>query len=99
MARRAAPVASGVGSSMTATGGEEAAELQRLLSATIAELFDARALAAQLDRRRGQRRVGTDSVIEDLREGYGRRHDDTCKLTTCQCGEWDPTTKRYVVAP
>ena len=28
-----------------------------------------------------------------------RRHDDTCNLATCQCGAWDPETKRYAVQP
>jgi hypothetical protein len=75
---------------------EESAELERLLSATVGELFDARALAAQLDRRTGPRRLGTDSVIDDLRKQYGRRHDDTCKLSVCQCSAgWDPATRRY----
>lgn len=36
---------------------------------------------------------------EDRRKSYGRRHDelDTCNKATCQCGEWNPTTKRYEV--
>ena len=64
-------------------------------------------------RRQGERRVDTDSAevlsrtllidprisSEDRRKSYGRRHDDlgTCNKTTCQCGEWNPTTKRYEV--
>jgi hypothetical protein len=28
-----------------------------------------------------------------------RRHSDTCNLATCQCGAWDPETKRYAVQP
>ena len=80
----------------------EALELERALAAVTAELFDAMAKAAQLDHREGpkERRIlSTDSrELRELRSGYGRRHDDTCKLTTCQCGKWDPTTKRYVVS-
>lgn len=36
---------------------------------------------------------------EDRRKSYGRRHDDlgTCNKATCQCGEWNPTTKKYEV--
>ena len=37
-------------------------------------------------------------VLVRLRQNYGRRHDDTCNLKTCQCGEWDPETKRYEAA-
>jgi hypothetical protein len=78
----------------------EALEAERALAATTAELADALALAAQLDRRTGPRRVSTDAwVLSDLRVNYGRRHDDTCRLSTCQCGKWDPATRRYVVAP
>jgi hypothetical protein len=38
-------------------------------------------------------------ATEDRRKSYGRRHDDlgTCNKATCQCGEWNPTTKRYEV--
>lgn len=78
----------------------EALELERSLAAVTAELFDARALAAQLDRRTGPRRLGKDSnELYELRQGYGRRHDDTCKLSVCQCGQWNPTAKRYETAP
>jgi len=54
----------------------EALELERALAATTAELADALAFVAQLDRRTGPRRLGTDSVIHDLRKDYGRRHDE-----------------------
>ena len=38
-------------------------------------------------------------TAEDRRKSYGRRHDDldTCNKATCQCGEWNPTTKKYEV--
>jgi hypothetical protein len=76
----------------------EALELERALAACTAELFDARALAAQLDRRTGPRRVGTDSVLRDLRANVGRRRTDQCG-PTCQCSAgWNPETRRYEVA-
>jgi hypothetical protein len=78
----------------------EALETERALAATTAELADALALAAMLDRREGpnERRVlSTDSrELFELRQGYGRRHADTCKLSVCQCGQWNPAIKRYV---
>ena len=77
----------------------EALELERALAAVTAELADAMALVAQLDRRKGPRRVTEAAwVLVRLRQNYGRRHDDTCNLKTCQCGEWDPETKRYEAA-
>jgi hypothetical protein len=76
----------------------EALETERCLVATTAQLADALILIAQLDRRTGPRRLGTDSVIHDLRKDYGRRHDDTCKLSVCQCGQWNPTARRYELA-
>jgi hypothetical protein len=64
-------------------------------------------------RRQGERRIDIDSAeimrthltndprltYEDRRKSYGRRHDDlgTCNEATCQCGEWNPITKRYEV--
>jgi hypothetical protein len=55
------------------------------------------------DRPRPDRRV---SGIADRRREVNaelaaahRRHDDTCNLATCQCGAWDPETKRYAVQP
>ena len=64
-------------------------------------------------RRQGERRIDIDSAkimhchltndprisTEDRRKSYGRRHDelDTCNKATCQCGEWNSTTKRYEV--
>jgi hypothetical protein len=78
----------------------EALETERCLVATTAQLADALILIAQLDRRTGPRRVSTASwVLRDLRANVGRRHDDTCRLSVCQCGEWDPTARQYVVAP
>jgi hypothetical protein len=75
----------------------EALEAERALAATTAELADALALAAMLDRRTGPRRLGGDSSqLFELRQNYGRRHADTCKLSVCQCGQWNPTAKRYV---
>jgi hypothetical protein len=76
----------------------EALEAERALAATTAELADALILVTQLDRRRGPRRTtGGVETLRDLRENYSRRHDDTCRLAVCQCGEWDPAARRYVV--
>jgi hypothetical protein len=54
-------------------------------------------LVAQLNRRRGPRRTTTGiEVLRDLRADYGRRHDDTCKLSVCQCSDgWNAETRRY----
>jgi hypothetical protein len=30
-----------------------------------------------------------------LAEAMHRRHDDTCNVATCQCGSWNPETRRY----
>jgi hypothetical protein len=77
----------------------EALEAERALAATTAELADALALAAMFNRRIGPRRLSTEPwTLSDLRADYGRRHDDTCRLSTCQCGAWNPTTRRYEVA-
>lgn len=80
----------------------EALETERCLVATTAQLADALILIAQLDRRTGPRRLGTDSwTLSDLRQGYGRRHDDTCRLSVCQCSAgWNAKTRLYEeVAP
>jgi hypothetical protein len=59
----------------------QALELGRALAATTAELFDARALAAQLDRR-GQG--------SPPRAGGQRRGDDDLHTATCQCRGDEP---------
>jgi hypothetical protein len=59
----------------------QALELGRALAATTAELFDAKALAAQLDRR-GQG--------SPPRAGGQRRGDDDLHTATCQCRGDEP---------
>jgi len=37
-------------------------------------------------------------IHTELAVAMHRRHDDTCKRETCQCGEWNAATKRYEAA-